>query len=67
VGKFLTATLKIIAVFGLDGVLNGTGDRVIDTQDGALNQLDLASSIAAQGTTTVSTSRRLALAPGLGG
>lgn len=68
VRKLFAAALEIVAVLGLDGILNGTWDWVIHTQDGALNQLDLTSRISTQiSTTTVSTSRGLSLAPGLDG
>lgn len=68
VRELFAATLEVVAVLGLDGILNGTGDWVIHTQDGALDQLDLTSGISTQvSTTPVSTSRGLSLAPGLGG
>lgn len=44
-GEFLAAALEIIAVFRLDGILDGTGDRVVDTQDGTLDQLDFSGGI----------------------
>ena len=72
-GEFLTATLEIIAVFRLDGILDGTGDRVVDTQDGTLDQLDLSGGITSQTTTAAraATTRgspgSLSLAPSLCG
>lgn len=44
--KLLTAALQVVAVLGLDGILDGTGHGVVGTQDGALDQLDLTGSIA---------------------
>jgi hypothetical protein len=68
VSELFAATLKVVAVFSLYGILNGTGHGIIDTQDGTLDQLHLTGGITAQVTTTgVSTSRSLSLAPGLGG
>ena len=72
VGEFLAATLEIIAVFRLDGILNGTGDRVVDTQDGTLDQLDLSGGITSQTTTAGAATTRgtpgsLSLAPSLCG
>ena len=37
VGKLLASTFHVVAVFGLDGILDGTGHGVIDTQDGTLH------------------------------
>lgn len=67
--KLFTSTLQVIAVLGLDGVLNGAGHRVINTQNRALNQLDLTGCISTQIPTagSISTSRGLSLAPGLRG
>jgi hypothetical protein len=62
VGEFLASTLEIIAVSGLNGVLNGTGNRVVETEHRALDKLDLPSGI-----TTQTASGSLSLAPGLGG
>ena len=71
VGEFLAATLEIVAVFGLDGILDGTGDWVVDTQDGTLNQLDLSGGITSQTTACAATARRttgsLSLTPSLCG
>lgn len=47
-GEFLAATFEVIAVLGLDGILDGTGGRVIDTQDGTLDQLNLSGRITSQ-------------------
>lgn len=62
-GEFLTATLKIVTILGLDGILNSTGDWIVDTENGALHKLDLPGSIASQ----VVSRGSLSLAPGLGG
>lgn len=69
VRELFASALQVVAVLGLDGILNGTGDRVIHTQDGALDQLDFASRISTQVSSpaTDSTSRGLSLAPGLDG
>lgn len=64
VGKLLASSLQVVTVLGLDRILDRTRDRVIDTQDGALHQLDLTSGVSAQ--PTISTTRCLSLAPGLG-
>lgn len=40
--KLLAAALEIIAVLGLDGVLDGARHGVVGAEDGALHQLDLA-------------------------
>lgn len=68
-GEFLAATLEIIAVLGLNGILDGTGSGVVDTQDGTLDQLDLSGRITSQTTTaaTAGASRGLSLPPCLGG
>lgn len=65
--EFLGAALDIVAVLGLDGVLNSTGHWVIDTQDGALHQLDLTGGISAKTAAAASSSGCLSLAPGLSG
>lgn len=65
-GEFLAAALQIVAVLGLDGILNGTRDGVVNTQHGTLNQLDLTGGITTQATTTFSAGG-LSLTPGLGG
>lgn len=41
VGKLLATALEVIAVLGLDGVLDGRGDGVVGTQNGTLDKLDL--------------------------
>lgn len=61
VGKLFAAALEVVAVLGLDGILDGTGHGVVDAEDGALDELDLAGGIAAEVALG-----RLALAPGLG-
>jgi hypothetical protein len=63
--KFLTSTLEIVSVLGLNGVLDRARNRIIDTQDGTLHQLDLSGSITPQPTGAASGS--LSLAPCLCG
>ncbi len=41
VRELLAAALKVISVLGLDSVLNGRRDRIVGTENGALNELDL--------------------------
>lgn len=41
VGELLATALEVVAVLGLDGVLDGRGDGVVGTQNGALDKLDL--------------------------
>ena len=41
VGELLATALEVIAVLGLDGVLDGRRHWVVGTQDGALDKLDL--------------------------
>lgn len=62
-GKLFAAALKVVAVLGLDGVLDRTGHRVVDTEDRALDKLNLPGSITPEVTLLGS----LSLAPGLGG
>jgi len=68
VGEFLAATLEVIAVLSLDGILDGTGGGVIDTQDGTLDQLDLPGRVTSQATSAAAAraSGGLSLAPCLG-
>lgn len=71
-GELLAATLEIIAVFGLDGILDGTGNGVVDTQDGTLHQLHLSGRVTTQATTSTTANAAtptgsLSLAPGLCG
>jgi hypothetical protein len=40
--ELLAAALEVIAVLGLDGVLDGRWHGVVGTEDGALDELDLA-------------------------
>ena len=65
VGKLLAAALEIIAVLCLDGILDGGRHRVVGTEDGALDKLDLTghSTLEATGLTA----RLLSLPPCLGG
>ena len=60
--KFFTSTFQVTPVFGLDSILDGTRDRVIDAEDGALDKLDFSGGISLQ---TVG-SRHLSLSPSLG-
>jgi hypothetical protein len=50
VREFLTATLEVVAVLGLDGVLDGAGHGVVGAEDGALDELDLARHATLQAT-----------------
>lgn len=59
--EFLTTTFEIIAVFSLHGILNSTGNGIIDTENGALDQFDFPGGITAQ------IAGRLSLTPGLRG
>ena len=38
--KFFASSFKVISVFLLNGILNGTWNRIVDAQDRALNKLD---------------------------
>jgi hypothetical protein len=49
VGELLAASLEVVAVLGLDRVLDGARDRVVGAEDGALDELDLAGGVALQG------------------
>lgn len=62
-GELLAAALEVVAILGLDGILNSTGHGIVDTEDGALDKLDLPGGI----TTQVTLLGSLSLAPGLGG
>ena len=46
--KFFRERLLRLTIFRLNSILNGTGHRIIDTQDGALDEVDLTGSITAQ-------------------
>jgi hypothetical protein len=48
--KLLAAALKVIAVLGLDGILNSTGHRVVGTEYGTLHKLDLTGHAALEAT-----------------
>ena len=50
VSKLLAATLEVVSVLCLDGILNGTRHGVVGTQDIALDQLDLTCGIALEAT-----------------
>lgn len=67
--EFLASTLEIIAVFGLDSVLDGAGGGIINAQDRTLHQFDLSRRIPAQASAafTASSSGSLSLAPCLDG
>lgn len=72
-GELFGAALDIIAIFGLDGILDGTGSGIVDAQDGTLHQLDLTSSITSQAATLAvqtpsrGTTGSLSLPPGFCG
>jgi hypothetical protein len=63
--ELLAASLEVVSVLGLNGILNGAGHRVVGAQDGTLSKLDFTGSIALETTAGTST-RLLALPPGLG-
>lgn len=66
--KLLAAALEIVAVLCLDGILNGTGHRVVGAEHGALHQLDLTGHAALETAgSSYSAAGLLSLAPGLGG
>lgn len=67
VGEFLAATFEVIAVLGLDGILDSTGGGVVNTQDGTLDQLDLSGRITSQTAAAAGASGGLSLAPCLSG
>lgn len=62
-GKLLTPTLQIIPILSLYSILNSTRNRIINTQNRALNKLNLPSRIT---TKIVPPRRSLPLAPRLG-
>jgi hypothetical protein len=66
--ELLATALEIVAVLGLDGVLDGAGHRVIGAENGTLHKLDLTrhTTLEAAGSRN-STARLLALSPGGGG
>jgi hypothetical protein len=39
--ELLAAALEVVAVLGLDGILDGRRHGVVGTEDGALDELDL--------------------------
>ena len=63
--KLLAAALEIIAVLGLDGVLDGRRHRVVGTQNGALDKLDLTGHTTLEAATSGSAGL-LSLSPCLG-
>ncbi len=66
--EFLAAAFEVIAVFGLNGILDGRGHGVVSGQDGALHELDLTGHAALEAAScSCSTTGLLALSPGLGG
>jgi hypothetical protein len=68
VGKLLAAALEIVAVLGLDGVLDGAGHGVVGTENGALYELDLTGHATLEATgSSDGTTGLLTLSPGLGG
>lgn len=68
-GEFLTAALQVISVLGLDGILDGAGNWVVDAENGTLYQLDLTGGISTEATSTAALvpTGGLSLAPCLGG
>lgn len=45
VRELFTSALQVIAVFSLDGILNGTWNGIVHTQDRTLHKLDLTGGI----------------------
>jgi hypothetical protein len=65
--KLLAAALEVIAVLGLDGILDGAGHGIIGTENGALHKLDLARHTALEATSCSNgTAGLLSLSPGGG-
>ena len=65
--KLLAAALEVVAVLGLDGVLDSRRHGVVCRQDGALHELDLTGHAALETAgSSDSTAGLLALSPGLG-
>jgi hypothetical protein len=63
--ELLAAAFEIIAVLGLDGVLDGAGHGVVGAEDGALDKLDLTRHAALEAAgSRDSTTRLLTLSPG---
>lgn len=46
--EFLATSFEVVTVFGLHGILNSTWYWVVDTQYGALHELDFASCVSLQ-------------------
>lgn len=66
VGKLLAAALQVVSVLGLHGILDGAGDGVVGTENGALHQFDLTGQATLETTATASScTRLLPLFPGL--
>jgi hypothetical protein len=67
VRELLATALKVVAVLSLDGVLDGTRNRVVGTENGALDKLDLTGQTTLEATgSRGSTAGLLALSPGFG-
>ena len=66
--ELLATTLEVIAILSLDGVLDSRWHGVVCRQNGALNELDLTGHATLEATagSSNSTTRLLALSPGLG-
>jgi hypothetical protein len=63
--EFLAAALKVVAVLGLDGVLDGTRNRVVGAENGALDKLDLTGQTTLEATGSCGgTAGLLTLSPG---
>jgi hypothetical protein len=66
--ELLAALLEIIAVLGLDGILDSAGNGIVGAQHRALDELDPTSLATTQTTANTGTSAGLlALPPSLGG
>ena len=48
--KLLTSTFEVVAILGLNRILDGAGNRVLNAEDRALVKFDFSSLIAANAT-----------------
>ena len=59
VRKLLTATFQVGSILGLDCILDGAWDRIVNAKDRTLDELDFSCCISLQGVS----SRSLSLSP----
>ena len=57
--EFLAASFEVIAIFGLDGILDGAWNRIIGAEDGTLGKFDFTGLVALQGTASKASARLL--------